>query len=134
MGTDAQLQCRRKKWLKRVMTRKQFSRGFIRLGRHMDPLGVACEIYRQETGKGEWVKYKPGEYAFMMSEREYFMYMPQQVSDYFGFISQKGHFRGSYLTLCHICDVRSEARVKAYIKTNHQRLFRQERKRPWSTY
>lgn len=55
-------------------------------------LGVACEVYRQETGVGEWIENtRNGCYEFVLpdSPRELY-YLPDDVRAWLGFESNKG--------------------------------------------
>jgi hypothetical protein len=43
-------------------------------------LGVLCELYRQDTGNGEWIKTPPGFYTFFGQPS----FLPDNVSDWLG--------------------------------------------------
>ena len=48
-------------------------------------LGVACEIYRMETGKGEWKESHPGTQRFTLSDESSDMALLGTVRDWYGF-------------------------------------------------
>lgn len=53
-------------------------------------LGVACETFRKETGKGEW---KPdesdgGRIGFSIDDTFHVSYLPPQVAEFYGFYHQ----------------------------------------------
>jgi len=50
-------------------------------------LGVACELYRRETGVGEWVGW-----TFEIDGDGDAQVMLPDVSDYFGFTTTSGHY------------------------------------------
>jgi hypothetical protein len=53
-------------------------------------LGVACELYRQATGMGQWayphysVDMVPRRYIFNLNGYEHANYLPPQVADWYG--------------------------------------------------
>ncbi len=61
-----------------------------RLGRYnYCCLGVACDVFRKETGQGKW----DGE-SFLIGAEEATEEMPRQVRDWFGFFDQRGKSSG----------------------------------------
>lgn len=42
-------------------------------------LGVACELYRRETGNGKWVRYPSGELRFAVDGKECDLILPSEV-------------------------------------------------------
>lgn len=68
------------------------TRGALRTTKGYCCLGVACELYRQETGVGEWIENtRNGCYEFVLpdSPRELY-YLPDDVRAWLGFESNKG--------------------------------------------
>lgn len=49
-------------------------------------LGVACDVYRKETGNGVWMdnEYIPGHYRFVASTQSSLSVLPAEVSTYLG--------------------------------------------------
>lgn len=52
-------------------------------------LGVLCELYRRDTGKGRWVKNENGEFSFLDKVGD----LPEQVKKWAGIKSINGSIR-----------------------------------------
>lgn len=48
-------------------------------------LGVACDLYRTATGKGDWIRYSDSDtFGFAVDGGEYDSFLPDEVVDWFG--------------------------------------------------
>jgi hypothetical protein len=58
--------------------------------------GLACEVYRQDTGKGEWLlPYEDGILPFKVGHDRGWICAPEEVLDYFGFtVCDEGYLQG----------------------------------------
>jgi len=54
--------------------------------------GLACEVYRQETGRGEWVQDDLGMHAFALEGDSNNYEMPCAVADFFGLMDTNGEY------------------------------------------
>ena len=48
-------------------------------------LGVACDVFMKETGRGHWKEYGSGTITFVLDGGEYEGEPPEEVMQYFGF-------------------------------------------------
>lgn len=46
--------------------------------------GMACEVYRRETGEGEWIS-NSRDTEFVLNHTAYGIMMPNEVADWYGF-------------------------------------------------
>ena len=76
---------RRKKWIKALESLK-YKQGklFMKKDDCFCPIGIACEIFTEDTGKGEWVPIKQGVMGFKIGENTFINKMPKEVAQYFG--------------------------------------------------
>lgn len=85
---------RRKKWADALRSGKyEQGKGCLRNYEHFCCLGVACDLYMNETSDGEWIPYqqKIGRYSF----KEHFGAVPDQVMEYFGLKNEFGLLKNS---------------------------------------
>lgn len=69
------------------------TRGKLSDGEGYCCLGVACEIYRRETGNGEWVerkkynreRHRGNANQFLVSGERFSSFLPKEVREWFGF-------------------------------------------------
>lgn len=65
--------------------------GFLRKGeKSRCCLGVLCDIYKEETGKGEWVKDKNFEFKVGPDGTSNDSYLPYEVQTWAGMVSDNG--------------------------------------------
>ena len=84
------------KLLAEVLRSYEFKQGKNRL-RCLDRfccLGVACELYRRETGKGEWVLSggESGAWDFIVNDEAADIDLPNTVREWLGFRTPNGEF------------------------------------------
>ena len=60
----------------------QIAKGALRIGDCFCVMGMACDIYREDTGQGEWVE-GPDVRAFRFRGEMETLHSPWQVDDYF---------------------------------------------------
>jgi hypothetical protein len=82
--------------LVQTLRRGEYTQGRKRLRRTDNTyccLGVACEIYKDATGQGEWEKRSDSDcYGFFMDGQESRTTLPGPVKRFFGFMSEKGAY------------------------------------------
>lgn len=74
----------------------QQARGYLHTDEGYCCLGVACDIYRKETGKGEWAPsnsndYTP-RYAFVLGCTDQELGLPDEVAAWLGLESNMGDY------------------------------------------
>jgi hypothetical protein len=68
----------------------------LRFGDRYCCLGVACELYRRETGDGEWREaHDDGDFVFSLGDERY--YLPKAVCEWFGVQFNEGRFKDGSL-------------------------------------
>ena len=73
------------------------SRGCLRVGQASQEyccLGVACEVFRKETGEGEW---RPGGF-YVDADSHSLTYLPSSVVKWFGLESPDPYIKGERAT------------------------------------
>lgn len=81
-------------------------------------LGVLCDIYRKETGRGKWVKEKgKGKvyFKFVNGTEEKAKTLPDKVMKWAGLIETSPHLNGSF----------SLAAMNDAVKSNHGKSFKE---------
>lgn len=80
-----------KLWIEDLRTTKaKQAKGYLKTKDGYCCLGRACEVYKKETGKGEWKKTGIGDIWFSANGQELpphksFAFLPQEVYRWFGF-------------------------------------------------
>ena len=82
-----------KKWVAALRS-GEFAQGqhFLRKHDNYCCLGVACELYRRETGNGEWWQVTQGKYTFISDSYEFVTVLPSTVAYWLGLHTEAGEF------------------------------------------
>lgn len=83
---------RRKKWADAL--RVEQGRAIHRLRKRycFCVLGIGCEVYRVETGNGEWIPGHDDEWNFFIGHSAYPSLMPPEVKEWYGLRGSMGGF------------------------------------------
>ena len=83
-----------KLWVDELENFKQ-AKGHLRDGDRFCCLGVACELYRRETGKGEWGIVGGLRYFSLDVNEHTNTYLPDVVMGWLGLTKNSGYFNGT---------------------------------------
>ena len=115
-----------KMWADSLTNFQQASRK-LREGEAFCCLGVACELYRRETGKGDWEVGNNGKWRFRINVcGRSVTYLPNAVVDWLGLASNSGYFKraGVFVSLASMNDDgKSFQTIAATIKSEPEGLF-----------
>lgn len=87
-------------------------------------MGVACEVYRRETGQGAWTSGRSGATGFTIRAWDYNKAVPFDVADWYGLATKNGSY-GEGESLMRDNDIGlSFAELAAIIRSEPEGLFR----------
>jgi hypothetical protein len=82
-----------KKWVDALRSgRFKQGRGSLRYDDSYCCLGVACQVYKEETGEGKWTPYDGAYMRFDLDDRSSFFILPQVVQEWLGLRTETGDF------------------------------------------
>jgi len=84
------------KWIAALRSGKfKQTRGFLRREDKFCCLGVACEVYRRETGLGEWSENKAASVPFCQAFLGQGTVLPSEVKEWLGLALSFGQFENA---------------------------------------
>lgn len=79
-------------WVEDLRTNPPQAKGRLREGEKMCCLGRACEVYRRETGNGEWVPSLSSDSLFKVEGVSDWSRLPDPVRQWLGLQTREGEY------------------------------------------